>query len=229
VVDGVVDFKVCGLTRATDAQLATALGARFLGFIFAPSPRQLTAEQAEALFSTLDASGVEPPAGRDRPERVGVFAHVDVATIASTAARLALDVIQLHDASGALHLPTLRALTDARIWTVVHVDEAGVDPAQLDLALAGDALLLDAKVDGLLGGTGRTFDWEAVRRVVAPRRGGRAIILAGGLRAENVARAIHTFAPDVVDVSSGVETSPGRKDPALLRAFADAVHGVSPT
>jgi phosphoribosylanthranilate isomerase len=223
-----IDFKVCGLTRASDAQLATALGARYLGFIFAPSPRQLTLEQASALFAALDATDAERAEGAPRPDRVGVFAQLDVDTIATMAERLALDVIQLHDAAGALHLSALRARTGARIWTVVHVAEHGVDPAQLDAAMAGDGLLLDAKVDGLLGGTGRTFDWAAVRELIAPRRGERPIILAGGLRAENVARAIHTFAPDVVDVSSGVEGSPGRKDPARLRAFADAVHGVSP-
>ncbi|MBK6305665.1 MAG: hypothetical protein IPF47_08135 [Gemmatimonadetes bacterium] len=78
----------------------------------------------------------------------------------------------------------------------------------------------------MLGGTGRAFDWERERAVVAPLRAGRSIILAGGLTAENVARAIAVFSPDIVDVSSGVEASPGCKDPARLRAFVHAVHGV---
>lgn len=219
---------MCGLTRVADARLATTLGARYLGFILAPSPRRLSVEQAEALFAELDADAVQPPAGSPRPERVGVFAGDDAATIGAVAERLGLDVIQLHGADDTVSLEALRARSTARIWRVVHVGTDGIDAGAIDRALGADGVLLDAKVEGMLGGTGRTFDWAAVRRVLDPRREGRPIILAGGLRAENVARAIHDFAPDVVDVSSGVEAAPGRKDPARLRAFADAVHGVPP-
>ena len=218
-----VEIKVCGLTRAADARLATALGARYLGFIFAPSPRRLTLAQAAALLAELDAS----ERAATRPLRVGVFAGAEVDTVVSMVERLRLDVIQWHDADGAERLRAVRAATAARIWSVVHVGPEGIAPSQLEGAALSEAVLLDAKVDGQLGGTGRTFDWDAMRDVVAPLRASRRIILAGGLRADNVVRAIRSFAPDVVDVSSGVEVSPGLKDPARMRAFVDAVHGVA--
>lgn len=225
LVPRVPALKCCGLTRAEDARLATALGASFLGFIFAESRRRLEVDAAEVLFRDLDR---EPPAaprrGGTRPRRVGVFAGMDAATIAGIAERLRLDVLQLHGAHDATLVPTLRARSAARIWTVVHVGEDGaINPAQFAGAAEGDGILLDAKVDGMLGGTGRTFDWERTAKVVEPLRAGRSIILAGGLRPDNVARAIAIFAPDVVDVSSGIERAPGVKDPVLMRAFADAV------
>lgn len=217
-----VEFKVCGLTRATDAQLATTLGAAYLGFIFAASPRQLTVEQAALVMRALDET---EPAAPSRPRRVGVFAGADVATITAAVTQLALDVVQLHGVGDARLVSALRDAMSVHIWTVVHVGHDGVDRRALEGAALGDGILLDAKVDGLLGGTGRSFDWAREREVVEPLREGRSIILAGGLRTENVARAIAVFSPDVVDVSSGVESSPGIKDPARLRAFANAVYG----
>jgi len=217
--DTAVAMKFCGLTRPEDAALATALGAAYLGLIFAPSARQLTVERAASL---LDALSETAPGGA-RPARVGVFAGMTTDAIVDVVDRLQLGVIQLHGTDDAGMASALRRRTRARIWSVVHVGEAGIDREQLARAAEGDDILLDAKVDGMLGGTGRTFDWEATRDVVEPLRGGRSIILAGGLRAENVAQAIALFAPDVVDVSSGVESSPGVKDPRRMRAFADAV------
>lgn len=222
-----VEIKFCGLTRAEDARLATALGAAYLGFIFARSPRQLTVERAAALLASLDATPTTADA--PRPRRVGVFAGADADSIARAVTALGLDIVQLHGADDERLLPALREATDARLWTVVHVGAEGVDEKRLTSAAASDGVVLDAKVEGLLGGTGRSFDWERVRAAVTPLRGVRPIILAGGLRPDNVARAIDAFAPDVVDVSSGVEASPGCKDPARMRAFADAVHGVGRT
>lgn len=222
-----VEFKVCGLTRATDAQLAAALGAAYLGFIFAASPRQLTVEQAALVMRALDETeSAEPSRASSRPRRVGVFAGADASAITATVTQLALDVVQLHGVGDAGLVSALRDAVPVKIWTVVHVGADGVDRHALDGAALGDGILLDAKVDGMLGGTGRSFDWARERDVVEPLREGRSIILAGGLRTENVARAIAVFSPDVVDVSSGVESSPGIKDPARLRAFANAVHGV---
>lgn len=219
-----VEIKFCGLTRAADAQLATMLGAAYLGFIFAPSPRQLTVDAAGALLAALDAHAARADA--PRPRRVGVFADADVRTIAHVVSSLGLDVVQLHGANDGGVIAPLRAATGARIWAVLHVGPEGLDEKRLTSATAADGVVLDAKVDGILGGTGRSFDWEGVRRAVTPLRGVRPIILAGGLRPDNIARAIDVFAPDVVDVSSGVESSPGCKDPARMRAFTDAVHGV---
>lgn len=218
-----VEIKFCGLTRADDARLAMSLGAAYLGFILAPSPRQLTVEQGAALLASLDAEAWARP---DRPvRRVGVVAGADVRAIVHAIDALGLDVVQLHGAEDDRLVPSLREATHARLWSVVHVGEHGVDEKRLTSAARADGVVLDAKVDGLLGGTGRSFDWARVARAVDPLRGVRPIILAGGLRPDNVARAIALFAPDVVDVSSGVESSPGCKDPARMRAFADAVHG----
>lgn len=217
-----VEVKVCGLTRAADAALATALGAAYLGFIFAPSPRRLTVDAAAQLLATLDTAD-EATA---RPRRVGVFAGAGVGEIAAAVHRLGLDIVQLHGEEDARLVAALRDTVPSALWSVVHVGGEGIDRAQLEWATRGDGILLDAKVDGRLGGTGRAFDWERERAVVAPLRAGRSIILAGGLTAENVARAIAVFSPDIVDVSSGVEASPGCKDPARLRAFVHAVHGV---
>lgn len=222
-----VEFKVCGLTRAADAQLASSLGAAYLGFIFAASPRQLTVQEAALVMRAMDATEPAVRTGASsRPRRVGVFAGADAATISAAVHRLALDVVQLHGVGDAGLVSALRDSVPVKIWTVVHVGPDGVDRRALDGATRGDGILLDAKVDGMLGGTGRSFDWARERDVVEPLREGRSIILAGGLRPENVARAIAVFSPDVVDVSSGVESSPGIKDPARLRAFANAVHGV---
>ncbi|MCC6927505.1 MAG: phosphoribosylanthranilate isomerase [Gemmatimonadaceae bacterium] len=216
-----VALKFCGLTRAEDAVLAAALGAGFLGFIFAPSARQLTVEGAASLLRAVEDT---PGSQRlPRPARVGVFAGMSADAIADTVDRLGLDVIQLHGGDDGELVPALRRRTRARIWMVLHVGESGIDGRQLAAAAEGDGVLLDAKVDGMLGGTGRSFDWAATREVVEPLRDGRSIILAGGLRADNVARAIALLAPDVVDVSSGVESAPGVKDPLRMRAFADAV------
>jgi phosphoribosylanthranilate isomerase len=220
-----VAVKVCGLTRAEDAALATSLGAAYLGFIFAPSARQLTVERAQSLLAELDAASRVP--GGAAPQRVGVFAGMDGAAIAETANRLGLDIVQLHGADDARLVEALRGATAAKIWTVVHVGAEGIDETQLEGATLGDGLLLDAKVDGMLGGTGQTFDWARERERVAPLRAGRSIILAGGLRAENVGRAIAVFSPDVVDVSSGVERAPGLKDPERMRAFVRAVHAAA--
>ncbi len=236
------DIKFCGLTRGSDAREAAALGARYLGVVFAPSPRQLTVAQAVSLFESLETpapgggvmaertareNAVDAGLPYSRPQRVGVFAELEVSRIVTMSNTLRLDVIQLHDAGDSSRVQALRDATNARIWTVLHVGDGGIVEEQLAAARLGDAILVEAKVDGQLGGTGRTFDWAAVRDQLALLREQRPVILAGGLRPDNVARAIGIFAPDVVDVSSGVEQSPGIKDSARMRAFSDAVHGVT--
>ncbi len=238
-------IKFCGLTRAEDALEAASLGAEYLGVIFAPSPRRCSVEQASALYAAVDqqlgesrasrgihaargdaAGGAHTEAPSRRPQRVGVFAQVAAPEIVRIATALALDVIQLHEAIPAEEIDSLRAATGARIWSVVRVGNDGVSSEELSIGEHADGILLDTKVDGQLGGTGRTFDWATARAALAPLRSTRPVILAGGLHPENVAVAIATFSPDVVDVSSGVEHSPGIKDHARMRAFADAVRGV---
>lgn len=218
-------FKVCGLTRLADCRLAESLGAAYLGFIFARSPRRCSAEWAEALVRGLDADASSAAAPR-RARRVGVFDLQAPATVGAVARRVGLDVVQLHGPADARRLAELRTLTSAELWSVVAVAGSCVDERALEVAQGADGILLDAKIGSRVGGTGVPFDWERVARTLEPLRPSRPIILAGGLTATNVVTAAAILRPDVVDVSSGVESRPGRKDPARLRAFAHAVRGV---
>jgi phosphoribosylanthranilate isomerase len=229
----VVEIKFCGLTRRADVAQAASLGARYAGFVFAPGPRRLTIESAGPVASALTRA-VRGAAATDEvedrgasPRRVGVFASDDAAEIAETVGALGLDVVQLHGGGGVALATEIRRRVQVTIWVVARVGDGGLSEGDLAQALAADGLLLDAKVDGALGGTGHAFDWDRVGDALATIRGRVPIILAGGLRPENVARAIHTLSPDVVDVSSGVESSPGIKDHARMRAFVDAVQGAT--
>jgi len=224
-----VDIKFCGMTRGEDVVIARTLGARYLGFVFAPSPRQITIARAQELLHALSSAGDDTHSAAQahrEPQRVGVFANETADEIARIVDMLSLDVVQLHGAGDGTLVRTLRGLTQARLWTVVQVGPEGLDVLAIEKAMEGDAVLLDTKIEGALGGTGRTFDWAAVGNQLEPYRTIRPVILAGGLTSENVGRAIAVLAPDAVDVSSGVERSPGTKDEARMRAFAHAVHGV---
>lgn len=205
--------KFCGLTRPEDARLAAELGAGHVGVILASGPRLITAERAREVLAGLPA----------RVRRVGVFGSQDLDDIALGVERAGLDVVQLHSARTAGELRDLRRRTGAELWAVVRVAGAEL-PEGLDaLADAADAVVIDSFVPGSLGGTGVRVDWSSLaaslRLLGRPAR----LVLAGGLRAENVAEALSVVGPDVVDVSSGVETSPGIKDHALMRAFAQTV------
>jgi phosphoribosylanthranilate isomerase len=208
------EMKFCGLTRAVDAEQAAALGAAYVGVIFAGGPRTLTPDAARDVVAHVP-HGVR---------RVGVFADHGASDIARIAEHLALDVVQLHGAEPGDKIDSIRRLFSGEIWRVVRVGSVGL-PA--DLAGDGDgadAILLDAHARGsTLGGTGITLPWADLAPGLDGLRGRVKIVLAGGLRAENVARAIAALGPDVVDVSSGVEVSPGIKDHQQMRAFRDAV------
>lgn len=208
-----VDVKFCGLTRAVDAEVGAALGAAYLGVIFAGGPRQLDVAAARLV---LDGAGSE------NARRVGVFGAQTAQAIADMAAAAALDVVQLHGASDVALVDAIRERFSGEIWRVVRVPDVA-DAAVLHGAADGvDAVVVDALVPGSLGGTGVAVDWD--RLAAALDRAGRPsrLVLAGGLRPENVARAVGLVAPDVVDVSSGVESSTGIKDHASMRAFAAA-------
>lgn len=208
------EVKFCGLTRAVDAQAGGALGAAYLGVIFAGGPRQLDAASARLV---LDGAG-----GEVKARRVGVFGAQTAQAIADTAAAAALDVVQLHGPSDVALVDAIRRRFDGDIWRVVRVTATAGAAALRGAAEGVDAVVVDALVDGVLGGTGVAVDWE--RLAGALDRAGRPsrLVLAGGLRPENVARAVGLVAPDVVDVSSGVESSVGIKDHASMRAFAEA-------
>jgi phosphoribosylanthranilate isomerase len=214
-------IKICANTNLEDALLAAELGADAVGFVFAPSKRQVTVEQVAAITAEL-------PAG---VEKVGVFTTVDAGEILDAAERAGLTMMQLHSAFD----PGLVAKIGdtVRVLQVVDVAE-GSEAKELEALLRAalghpqvEAVLLDASHGGASGGTGKTFDWGRTAEVVrtVQRETGGKVIVAGGLRAENVAGAIAAFAPFGVDVASGVEAVPGKKDPAKLRAFLGAARG----
>ncbi len=208
------ELKVCGLTRPEDAADAVACGARYVGVIFAGGPRERPASVAGAV---LDAA-----AGATR---VAVVAEQSLDALARLADALALDVLQLHGECPVSRIEAVRRRTGRQVWAVVRVGPEGLAPDAAEVAAAADVMLLEPRVPGQLGGSGRTFDWGAVRASVeAIRRPGR-MALAGGLTPINVKEAMRTLAPDIVDVSSGVETAPGFKDQQRMRDFARAVFG----
>jgi len=199
--------KICGITRLEDAELAAELGAAALGFNFyPPSPRYVMAADAFGIIRRLPPFGVT----------VGVFAdETDLKHITQVAGESGVNAVQLHNPG----VPASIGATIGRypvIWTLAVAN--GFRPEDLkDLKAA--AFLLDTSHPTLRGGTGKTFDWNLAREA---RKYGR-IILAGGLTPENVGEAIRTVRPYAVDVASGVESSPGQKDPAKLRGFFAAV------
>lgn len=208
------EIKFCGMTRAVDAQMGASLGAAYIGVIFAGGPRQLSAEEA------ADVLGALPPAVR----RVGVFDSPEMEAVTRLARCLDLGAVQLHGGTDAASIAKLRDAFDGEIWAVVRLANGELPSSAARLFDAADAVVLDALVPGMLGGTGVALPWERLAERVEPLRERRArLVLAGGLRAENVREAIELLRPDVVDVSSGVETAPGIKDHARMRAFRDAV------
>jgi phosphoribosylanthranilate isomerase len=225
-------IKICANTNLADAQLAAELGADALGFVFALSARQVTVEQVAAIAPHLPTS----------IETVAVVQTRDAHEIVAIVRSTGLTGVQLH---GGLDLPLVRALRAAlgrniSIIQTLHwaVDEntesAALVAAQLREIAAEPAIarvLLDAKVGNAGGGTGRSFDWNAAREALtaASEAAGKPIdlIVAGGLRPENVAEAIHALRPWGVDVASGVEASPGRKDPLKLKRFFEKARGES--
>ncbi|HKJ04743.1 MAG TPA: phosphoribosylanthranilate isomerase [Geopsychrobacteraceae bacterium] len=193
-------IKICGITNLEDALQAAACGADALGFVFfEKSPRCITAEQAREIIVQL------PPL----VTTVGLFVNEEPQTIIDTAAQCQLDRVQLH---GDETPEDCRLLSSLKLIKALRVRDSGT------LARADDypfALLLDAWSDQVYGGSGHSFDWQLARELA----GRRPIILAGGLRPDNVARAIDAINPYAVDVSSGVERTPGKKDHEKVAEF----------
>ncbi len=214
------EVKICGLTRPADARMAEAAGARYLGVIFAGGPRLVTEAQAAMVLG-------RPRAG---VQRVGVFGAVASTEILGVADRLDLDVIQLHGDPIPEEVLALRRQTHRRLWPVLRVDAAGLPADAAALARAAGALVLDAKVSGQLGGTGVALDWAGLKAAVASLRHDAPealLVLAGGIRPERVAQAMALITPDVLDVSSGVEVSPGVKDAGAVDRLLAAVAAFS--
>ncbi len=205
-------IKICANTTLADAQLAAdaGAGADAVGFVFAPSPRRVTAEQVAAIIPHLPR----------QLEKIGVFVDASFDEIASTVETAGLTGVQLHfDAPRELPAQLrMQFGTKLRILRVVHFDTAF--PALPDDPEI-DVLMVDSRTASAVGGTGTTFDWNLaattlLRNALTRERG---IVVAGGLTPENIAEAISILHPWGVDVVSGVEASPGRKNPAKVRAF----------
>ena len=194
--------KICGITRLEDAEAAVAAGAGAIGFIFWPaSPRFIDPHRARVIAAAL------PPFVTP----VGVFVNQPLDYVNGVASLVRLGVVQLHgdespQFANAVARPVMKAVSigkaDVRLW-----------PARV-------RLLLDAHDPLARGGTGRTIDWTAAAELASERE----IVLAGGLKPENVADAVARVRPFGIDVSSGVERSPGIKDHQRLRALFEAVH-----
>jgi phosphoribosylanthranilate isomerase len=228
-------IKICANTNLEDARLAVDLGVDAVGFVFAPSKRRVTTEQVGEITREMPAGVL----------KVGVFATDDPYEIEHCVACAGLTAAQIH---GTFDLEMVRALSaefggELKIIQTVAYAVDAKDRVEADerfertLEAVFDepavwAVLIDAAKAGASGGLGVVFDWvrvaEIVRRAIGAREPRPRVILAGGLNPENVAAAIAAMQPWGVDVASGVEASPGKKDPERLRAFAAAARSCGP-
>ena len=198
--------KICGITTVDDALLAVDSGADAIGFIFADSPRKID------LGKAIEIAGAVP----GFVSRVGVFVDAPTELVKESLASF-LDYVQLHGEESVSECEMLAQCRGReRIVKVFRVHERS-DLAVLDdyVDVAG-MFHLDTRVEGKPGGTGRTFDWSIA---VEAKKWGRPIILSGGLTPENVAEAVAEVVPYAVDVSGGVESVPGVKDPEKVQEF----------
>jgi phosphoribosylanthranilate isomerase len=210
-------IKVCGNTSLEDALLAVEAGADALGFVFAPSPRRVTVGQVAEIVPHL------PPA----VEKIGVFVDAALEEIYTTVRACGLTGVQLHSAAGPELPQKLRERFGPQllILRVVHFDVRATESIEEQIAVHVrnphiHAVLVDSRTATAVGGTGVTFDWElASKTLFQDTEAGRRLIAAGGLNPANVAEAIATLHPWGVDVASGVEAEPGKKDPAKVREF----------
>lgn len=199
--------KICGITTEEDALLAVAMGADAVGFVFAPSPRQVAIDHARDIARRLPPEVLTVGVFRDdAPQRVVDFCH-----------RAGLRVAQLHGHES----PADASWVRSRVGSVIKAFPAGSALADRSAEYEVDAIMVDSDTPG----SGQVFDWELADG--APF--GQRLILSGGLTPENVAAGIERLGPWGVDVSTGVEASPGRKDAILVRDFVRNARVAEPT
>ena len=205
-----IRVKICGITNWPDARAACEAGANFIGLNFY--------EKSPRFISTEDAAKIRPQLPKN-VEAVGIFVNAKPVDILSICASLRLDAAQLHgDETSQV---VAEAAKSIRVFKAFRVDP-DFSFSTLEEYPEAEAFLLDASHTGQYGGTGRTTDWALARRAALAHR----IILAGGLKVENVAAAIRLVRPFAVDVASGVESKPGKKDHGRLREFIQEVRRV---
>jgi phosphoribosylanthranilate isomerase len=211
--------KICGMTNLEDALTAVEAGADAVGFVFyEKSPRNISVEAAREIVEKLP----------EDVEKVGVFVNVESERIREIALKVGLTAVQLHGKRSAESVCKDLTSTSpvdcvgvSKVILMVHGDALKED--LLFLISNMFAILLDSRSNGAAGGTGMTFDWEATRGAVQAMSLIVPVIVAGGLTPANVGEAIGLFQPFGVDVASGVEARPGKKDPEKVRAFVKAV------
>jgi phosphoribosylanthranilate isomerase len=202
------------MTREEDVDAAVALGARYVGVILAGGPRAVTVERARELMRRV-------PGGVGR---VGVFGREGQgARLGNVAREIGLDVVQLHSDPDDGAVAMTRESFPGEVWAALRVRGDSLPLVAADLFRTADAVVLDAYSASSLGGTGVALPWADLAEAVALVRKPGRLVLAGGLRPDTVLTAVRVLRPDIVDVSSGVESAPGVKDYAKLRAFRDAV------
>jgi phosphoribosylanthranilate isomerase len=217
--------KICGNTSLADARLAVEAGADAVGFVFAPSPRQVTVAVVAAITEHLAPT----------TEKIGVFVDAGPEEIYTAVRACGLTGVQLHFEAGAdlpakLHERLGPAL---RILRVVHFDSGAAHKVSEQVREHArnphvDGVLVDSRAATSVGGTGVTFDWAEARKTVFGNAGTLKLIAAGGLNPANVAEAIAALGPWGVDVVSGVEASPGHKDPDKVREFVARAKAAQP-
>jgi phosphoribosylanthranilate isomerase len=198
--------KICGITSMQDAEAAVEAGAAALGFVFWPkSPRFIDPHRARAIVSSLPPFVVP----------VGVFVNQPSAHVKGIAALVRLGAVQLHGDEDVLYVAGM----DCPVIKAVSIERREDEADRIDIWPRRTMLLLDVHDPVNRGGTGRTIDWSAAVPIAAKRR----TLLAGGLTPDNVAEAVALVQPFGIDVSSGVERSPGVKDHARIRALFEAL------
>lgn len=211
-------IKICGITSLEDAEMAVSAGADAVGFVFAESPRRIILDNAYNIIARLPKS----------VEKIGVFVEEDFETILSAIQVARLNGVQLHGGNSEELARKIRERAD-KVSLRLHVIrvlqyEQGTQGLDSMLKASwssadGDSILVDAAVEGKRGGTGVSFDWGAASHSFRKHSPHVRLIAAGGLNPDNVSDAIRTLRPWGVDVSSGVEAGPGRKDRARVAQF----------
>jgi phosphoribosylanthranilate isomerase len=200
--------KICGITNLGDAELAVSHGAWAIGMILhAESPRACDPAAAAAIGGAL----------KRQVEVTGVFVNAELDELVQVAESASLSMLQLHGDEGPAYCQEAARRTGLRVVKVVRARDAAAVRGLL--AYPTDFHMLDAYVPGQRGGTGERFDWS----LVSEHRTSTPLILSGGIRPDNVAEAIAVAHPFAIDVSSGVEASPGRKDPEKLERLFESV------
>lgn len=213
-----VAVKICGLTGPQDVVAAADAGARYVGFVFFPkSPRNVSVQQAKALAA-------EVPFG---VAKVALTVNADDALLDEIKQNVAIDILQLHGSESVARVAQIKARTGLPVMKAIGISDADDLQKIVDYGRVADMLLVDAKPPknaDLPGGNGLAFDW----RLLAGRKWAVPWMLAGGLTPDNVQQAIQLTGARQVDVSSGVESAPGVKDPAKVAAFVSAAQDILP-